>query len=443
MLAAISQQFLGNPSPEDLRKRYRELRLQIDRFTAFTCRELMFQHLKAQIWVFSPRLRFVVPHSCRFGLIRPACASLQRLFETDPSLRFTVVAGPSRAPGSNAIMEHMINPRAGQRAEPSDLINVPKLITAYYVEKPDPAVPEQRVAFGTSGHRGSAFDCAFNEWHILAITQAILGDYRRQQQIDGPLFIGIDTHALSEPALASALEVLAANGVTVMLADGSVYTPTPVVSHAIITYNHGRATGLADGIVVTPSHNPPADGGFKCNPPHGGPAGKGKLRFGRGSGGERVHQERLCWPACAAIGYTSCRSRLRRRTATVSSGLHRHDLKNVIDIRDRPSCEARISTLGVDPLGGAGVEYWGPIADLYKLNLKVVNTAVDPTFRFMTLDWDGKIRMDCSSPYAMRSLIQLNSQFDVAFGCDTDHDRHGIVGAERGNLLPPNALPGA
>jgi phosphoglucomutase len=326
-------------------------------------------------------------------------------------------------------MEHMINPRAGQPALPSDLINVAKLITAYDVNKPDPSVPGQRVAFGTSGHRGSAFDSAFNEWHILAITQAIC-DYRRQQQIDGPLFIGIDTHALSEPALASALEVLAASGVTVMLADGCVYTPTPVVSHAIITYNRGRAAGLADGIVVTPSHNPPDDGGFKYNPPHGGPAGKEITSVVEAAANGFIKN------ALAGV------RRIDYQAALKASTTHRHDyraayiadLKNVVDL---DAIRGANLTLGVDPLGGAGVEYWGPIADLYKINLKIVNTAIDPTFRFMTLDWDGKIRMDCSSPYAMRSLIDLNSQFDVAFGCDTDHDRHGIV-ARNAGLLPPN-----
>jgi phosphoglucomutase len=329
-------------------------------------------------------------------------------------------------------MVHMINPRAGQPALPSDLVNVPKLITAYYANKPDPSIPEQRVAFGTSGHRGSAFDSAFNEWHILAITQAIC-DYRRQQQIDGPLFIGIDTHALSEPALASALEVLAANGVTVMLADGCVYTPTPVISHAILTYNHGRAAGLADGIVVTPSHNPPDDGGFKYNPPHGGPAGKEITSVVEAAANGFIKNDLA---GVRRIGY---------QAALKASTTHLHDyrtayiadLQNVIDME---SIRGANLTLGVDPLGGAGVEYWAPITDLYKLNLKVVNTAVDPTFRFMTLDWDGKIRMDCSSPYAMRSLIDLigsNEQFDVAFGCDTDHDRHGIV-ARNAGLLPPN-----
>jgi phosphoglucomutase len=326
-------------------------------------------------------------------------------------------------------MVHMINPRAGQPALPSDLINVAKLITAYYVNKPDPSVPEQRVAFGTSGHRGSAFDSAFNEWHILAITQAIC-DYRRQQQIDGPLFIGIDTHALSEPALASALEVLAANGVTVMLADGCVYTPSPVISHAIITYNHGRTTGLADGIVVTPSHNPPDDGGFKYNPPHGGPAGTEITSVVEAAANGFIKN---ALAGVRRIGYEA---------ALKASTTHRHDyraayiadLKSVIDM---DAIRGANLTLGVDPLGGAGVEYWGPIADLYKINLKIVNTAIDPTFRFMTLDWDGKIRMDCSSPYAMRALIDLNSQFDVAFGCDTDHDRHGIV-ARNAGLLPPN-----
>jgi phosphoglucomutase len=323
----------------------------------------------------------------------------------------------------------MINPRAGKQAEPSDLVNISKLVTAYYTEQPDTAVPEQRVAFGTSGHRGSAFDSSFNEWHILAITQAIC-DYRRQQHIDGPLFIGIDSHALSEPALASALEVLAANDVTVMLADGATYTPTPAVSHAILAYNRGRTTGLADGIVVTPSHNPPPDGGFKYNPPHGGPAGKEITSVVEAAANQFMAAS---LSGVRRVGY---------RAALRASTTHRHDfrgtyiadLNNVVDMDVIRTANL---TLGVDPLGGAGVEYWQPIADRYNLNLKVVNTAVDPTFRFMTLDWDGKIRMDCSSPYAMRSLIDLNEKFDVAFGCDTDHDRHGIV-ARGSGLLPPN-----
>jgi phosphoglucomutase len=322
-----------------------------------------------------------------------------------------------------------INPRAGKRAEPSDLINVSKLVTAYYAEKPDLTVPEQRVAFGTSGHRGSAFDCSFNESHILAITQAIC-DYRREQKIDGPLFIGIDTHALSEPALASALEVLAANNVTVMLADGCVYTPTPAISHAILGYNRGRTAGLADGIVITPSHNPPPDGGFKYNPPHGGPAGTEITSVVEKTANEFIANSLA---GVRRIGY---------RAALNAPTTHRHDYRAayVADLQnalDMDAIRGANLTLGVDPLGGAGVEYWGPIAERYKLNLNVVNPTVDPTFRFMTLDWDGKIRMDCSSPYAMRSLIDLKDNFDVAFACDTDHDRHGVVARKTG-LLPPN-----
>ncbi len=290
-------------------------------------------------------------------------------------------------------------------------------------------LPEQRVVFGTSGHRGSSFDRSFNEWHILAITQAICL-YRRQQKIDGPLFLGIDTHALSRPALASALEVLAANGVDVMLAEKDDYTPTPVISHAILTYNRGRKTGLADGIVITPSHNPPESGGFKYNPPHGGPA----------------EGEVTSWIEAKANEFLANNlngvKRISFEKALSSSTTHQHDylttyvedLQNVIDmdaIRDSGI------TLGVDPLGGAGVHYWGPIAERYGLNLKVVNDVVDPTFRFMTLDWDGKIRMDPSSAYAMRSFIALKDKFDIAFACDTDHDRHGIVTRSTG-LLPPN-----
>ncbi len=321
-----------------------------------------------------------------------------------------------------------IHPRAGKPAEPSGLINISRLVTAYFAERPDPAVPEQRVAFGTSGHRGCSFDRAFNEWHILATTQAIC-QYRRQRNIGGPLFLGIDTHALSEPALASALEVLAANEVTVVLPEQGFYTPTPVISHAILTYNRGRTTGLADGIVITPSHNPPSDGGFKYNPPNGGPAGKeitsviekaanGFLE-GALEGVRRVPYE------SATRASTTQRRDLR--------GAYIADLKNVLDldaIRD-----ARL-TLGVDPLGGAGVEYWGLISESYQLNLTIVNDVVDPTFRFITLDWDGKIRMDPSSPYAMQGLLGLKDKFDVAFACDADHDRHGIV-TPRG-LLPPN-----
>lgn len=309
------------------------------------------------------------------------------------------------------------------------LVNVPALITAYYTEIPDPTVPEQRVSFGTSGHRGSSFDKAFNERHILAISQAICL-YRRQQKIDGPLFMGMDTHALSVPALASALEVLAANGIEVMLAEGDEYTPTPVISHAILTYNSGRKTGLADGIVITPSHNPPRDGGFKYNPPNGGPADAEVTGWIGRNANELLEKD------------LQGVRRIALEKASRASTTHRHnyldayirDLGNVIDtqaIRD-----ARIS-LGVDPLGGAGVHYWPRIAEQYGLNLTVVNQTVDPTFRFMTVDWDGQIRMDPSSPYAMRSLIGLKDKFDIAFACDTDHDRHGIVARSTG-LLPPN-----
>jgi phosphoglucomutase len=322
-----------------------------------------------------------------------------------------------------------VSPFAGKPAEPSMLVNVPRLVTAYYTEVPDPSMPEQRISFGTSGHRGSAFEKTFNEWHILAISQAICL-YRRQQKIDGPLFLGMDTHALSMPALASALEVLAANGVEVMIAQRDEYTPTPVVSHAILTYNRGRKTGLADGIVITPSHNPPHDGGFKYNPPNGGPA-------------ENIVTD---WIEAKANGFLENGlqgvKRIPFEKALRASTTHQHDyleayvsdLGHVIDmnaIRD-----AKIS-LGVDPLGGAGVHYWGPIAERYGLNLMVVNEAVDPTFSFMTVDWDGQIRMDPSSVYAMQRLIGMKDRFDLSFACDTDHDRHGIVTRSAG-LLPPN-----
>ena len=322
-----------------------------------------------------------------------------------------------------------VSPLAGKPAEISMLVDVPRLITAYYTEAPDPSAPEQRVAFGTSGHRGSALEKSFNEGHILAITQAICL-YREQQKIDGPLFLGMDTHALSVPALASALEVLTANGVEVMLAEKEEYTPTPVISHAILTYNRGRKTGLADGIVITPSHNPPHDGGFKYNPPNGGPA-------------ESIV---TAWIEAKANEFLDAGlkgvNRVAYEKAVHASTTHRHDylnayvtdLANVIDmdtIRD-----AKIS-LGVDPLGGAGVHYWGPIAERYGLNLAVVNETVDPTFRSMTVDWDGQIRMDPSSPYAMQRLIGLKDRFDIAFACDTDHDRHGIV-TRSGGLLAPN-----
>jgi len=322
-----------------------------------------------------------------------------------------------------------VNHSAGKPAEASMLVNVPKLVTAYYTETPDPSVPEQRVAFGTSGHRGSAFDTAFNEWHILAISQAICL-YRQQQKIDGPLFLGMDTHALSVPALASALEVLAANGVDVMLPEGDEYTPTPAVSHAILTYNRRRKTSLADGIVITPSHNPPHDGGFKYNPPNGGPAESDVTGWIEAKANEFIEN--------GLLGL----KRMPTGKALRAPTTHRHnylnayiaDLANVIDMDVMRSAKM---SLGVDPLGGAGVHYWGPIAERYGLNLTVVNEAVDPTFRFMTVDWDGQIRMDPSSPYAMQRLIGLKDRFEIAFACDTDHDRHGIVTRSTG-LLPPN-----
>src|SRR5438093_4540874 len=322
-----------------------------------------------------------------------------------------------------------VSPLAGKPPQRGMLVNVPKLITAYYAEVPDPAVPAQRVAFGTSGHRGSSLDKAFNGWHILAISQAIC-QYRKQHQIDGPLFLGMDTHALSVPEMASSLEVLAANGVDVMIAEREEYTPTPAVSHAILTYNRGRQTGLADGIVITPSHNPPEDGGFKYNPPHGGPAEAEITRV------IEARANALLESALEGVKRLPLDAALRAPTT------HRHnylaayvaDLGNVIDM---DSIRASGIQLGVDPLGGAGVHYWPAIAERYRLNLTVVNDAVDPAFRFMTVDWDGKIRMDPSSPYAMQSLIGLKDKFDVAFACDTDHDRHGIVAASVG-LVPPN-----
>jgi phosphoglucomutase len=309
------------------------------------------------------------------------------------------------------------------------LVNVPRLITAYYAEAPDPAVPEQRVAFGTSGHRGTAFNRSFNEGHILAITQAICL-YRKRQGTDGPLFLGIDTHALSIPACATALEVLAANGVEVMIAAGDEYTPTPVISHAILTYNRGRKTGLADGIVVTPSHNPPQDGGFKYNPSNGGPADTVATGWIERRANEFL-ESRL-----------ACVKRVPLAKALNASTTHRRDylsayiadLGNVVEMEVIRGAKLSI---GVDPLGGAGVHYWGRIAERYGLSLAVVNEAVDPTFRFMTADWDGQIRMDPSSVYAMQRLIGMKDRFDLSFACDTDHDRHGIVTKGEG-LLPPN-----
>ena len=309
------------------------------------------------------------------------------------------------------------------------LVNVPRLVMAYYVEAPDPSLPGQQVSFGTSGHRGTAFNGSFNEGHILAITQAIC-DYRKQHGTDGPLFLGIDTHALSVPACATALEVLAANGVEVMIAAGDEYTPTPVISHAILTYNRTRKTGLADGIVITPSHNPPQDGGFKYNPSNGGPAEstvtgciEAKANDFLGNG----------LPGVKRIPYEK---------AIHASTTHMHDylgpyIADLGGVLDMDVIRGSKISMGVDPLGGAGVHYWGRIAERYGLNLTVVNEAIDPTFRFMTLDWDGQIRMDPSSPYAMQRLIEMKDRFDLSFACDTDHDRHGIVTRSAG-LLPPN-----
>lgn len=322
-----------------------------------------------------------------------------------------------------------INPRAGQPARQSDLVNVPRLVTAYFSDRPDPHIPGQRVSFGTSGHRGSSLHRSFNEWHILAISQAIC-IYREQNGIDGPLFLGIDTHALSEPAFATALEVLAANDVAVMIAQGREYTPTPAVSHAILNYNKNKPAGLADGIVVTPSHNPPEDGGFKYNPPHGGPADSKTTAFIQARANEFL--ERGLEGVRRVLFERAVRAPIVREHDFVNEYVG--DLAAVINvdaIRD-----SKIQ-LGVDPLGGAGIHYWGPIGERYKLNLTVVNEAIDPTFRFMTLDWDGRIRMDPSSPHAMRRLIELKDKFQTAFACDTDHDRHGIVTRAAG-LLSPN-----
>ena len=322
-----------------------------------------------------------------------------------------------------------ISPLAGKPAESGRLVNVPRLVTAYYTGVPDYSVPEQRVAFGTSGHRGSAFENTFNEWHILAITQAICL-YRKQQQITGPLFLGMDTHALSVPAMASALEVLAGNGIDVMIAERDEYTPTPVISHAILTYNRGRKVGLADGIIITPSHNPPHDGGFKYNPPTGGPADTSV------TGWIQAKANKFLEARLERVKRIPFERALRAPTTHHHDYLNTYvdDLGNVVDMDVIRGANIR---LGVDPLGGAGVHYWKPIAERYGLNLTVVNGAVDPTFRFMTVDWDGQIRMDPSSPYAMQRLIEMKDRFDLAFACDTDHDRHGIVTTSVG-LLPPN-----
>ena len=326
-------------------------------------------------------------------------------------------------------MPTLISPLAGKPAPRSLLVDVPRLVSAYYTGVPDPSVSSQRVAFGTSGHRGSSFDGSFNEWHVLAITQAIC-EYRQKQHITGPLFLGIDTHALSRPAYASALEVLAANGVDVMLAQGDEYTPTPAISHAILTHNRGRSAGLADGIDITPSHNPPDSGGFKYNPPNGGPAGSDVTTWIENCA------NRFLEVALTGVKRVPYEQALRAKTT------HRHDflsayvadLGSVIDFDVIRDAKVR---MGVDPLGGAGVHYWARIAEQYRIDLTVVSDVVDPTFGFMTVDWDGQIRMDPSSPYAMQRLQDMKDRFDIAFACDTDHDRHGIV-TPTGGLMPPN-----
>jgi len=329
-------------------------------------------------------------------------------------------------------MSTKISPLAGKPAPLSMLVNVPRLVTAYYAERPDPSIAAQRVAFGTSGHRGCAFEITFNQWHVLAISQAIC-DYRKRHGIGGPLYLGIDTHALSVRACANALEVLAANGVEVMLADKDEYTPTPVISHAILAYNRGRDKGLADGIVITPSHNPPDNGGFKYKPPNGGPADNDVTGW--------IEARANSFLESGLQGVKRIPFEKAQRAATT----HRYDFLNsyVSDlgrVLDMDAIRGANIKMGVDPLGGAEVHYWGPIAERYGLNLTVVNEVVDPTFRFMTVDWDGKIRMDPSSSYAMQSLIGLKDRFEISFACDTDADRHGIVTRNAGLLNPDHYL---
>ena len=330
-------------------------------------------------------------------------------------------------------MSTLISPLAGKPAPASLLVDVPKLLAAYAEWRPDPAVPAQRVAFGTSGHRGISFERSFNEWHVLAITQAIC-DHRKSKGINGPLYLGIDTHALSQAAFESALEVLAANGVETMIARGGEFTPTPAVSHAILVYNRNRPAGLADGIVITPSHNPPDNGGFKYNPPNGGPA-------------DTDITGRIQHRANALLeGNLKGVRRMPLAQASGCANVHAHDfldayvgdLGKVIDFDAIRGAGIR---MGVDPLGGAGVHYWAALAERYRVELTVISEEVDPRFAFMTVDWDGKIRMDPSSPYAMQRLIGLKDQYDVAFACDTDHDRHGIVTRSSGMLVPNHYLP--
>ena len=332
-------------------------------------------------------------------------------------------------------MAGQVNPLAGKKPDASMLVDVARLVTAYFTGKPDPSVPSQRVAFGTSGHRGSAFDNAFNEDHILAISQAICR-HRAQNGVDGPLYIGIDTHALSQPALASALEVFAANDVEVMIDAGDGYTPTPVVSHAILTYNKNRKSGLADGIVITPSHNPPEDGGFKYNPPSGGPADTGVTKWIENAANALIETK---LEGLRRIPYERARK---------SPRVHRHDyigayVPDLANVVDMAAIRATGVKIGIDPLGGASVHFWQPIIETYGLDASIVNETIDPTFRFMPLDWDGRIRMDCSSPYAMAGLIAMRDRFDVAFANDTDADRHGIVTRSNGLMNPNHYLAAA
>ena len=330
-------------------------------------------------------------------------------------------------------MSVTISPLAGKPAPKSLLVDVPKLLAAYADLRPDPAVAAQRVLFGTSGHRGSSFERSFNEWHVLAITQAIC-EYRKSKGIGGPLYLGIDTHALSQPAFESAVEVLAANGVETMIATGGEFTPTPVVSHAILLHNRDRPPGLADGIVITPSHNPPDNGGFKYNPPNGGPADieiTGRIQ----------HRAN----ALLEGGLKGVR-RLPFAQARAAATTHTHDFLNAYvsdlgQVIDFDAIRGAGIRMGVDPLGGAGVHYWARLAERYQIALAVVSEEIDPTFGFMTVDWDGNIRMDPSSPYAMQRLIGLKDQYDVAFACDTDHDRHGVVTRSSGLLVPNHYLP--
>ncbi len=332
-------------------------------------------------------------------------------------------------------MSAVISPLAGKLLAPSLLVDVPRLLSAYFSGRPDATNPAQRVAFGTSGHRGSAFDDSFNEAHVLAISQAIC-TYRRANGIDGPLFAGIDSHALSRPALATALEVFTANGVDIFIDEHDATTPTPVISHAILTYNRGRTRGLADGIVLSPSHNPPEDGGYKYNPPHGGPAGTDVTQ------GIQAAANALL---AASLGGVQ---RIPHARALASAHCHRHDyigpyVADLAQVVDMEAIRASRVKIGIDPLGGAAVPYWHPIVERYRIDATVVSDTVDPTFRFMTADWDGRIRMDCSSPYAMKRLIAMAGSFDVAFANDTDADRHGIVAGSAGLMNPNHYLVAA